>query len=47
MAFDMIPEHLDRYANSTMDDAYLRRALTIPAHAGLHDLARTRLGLRK
>jgi MOSC domain-containing protein YiiM len=40
-----IPEHLDRYTNATMDDAYLRSTLTIPAHDGLHQIARMRLGL--
>lgn len=38
-----IPEHLERYTNSTMDLPYLRRALTIPAHEGLHQIAKDRI----
>lgn len=39
-----IPEHLDRFINGKMDAAYLRTALTIPAHAELHNIARKKLG---
>lgn len=38
-----IPEHLDRYTNSTMDLPYLRKALTIPAHEELHQIAKDRI----
>lgn len=38
-----ISEQLDRYANSTMDNAYLRRILTVPAHEELHQLAKDRI----
>jgi len=41
-----IPEHLDHYTNNTMDLDYLRRALTIPAHEGLHQIAKDRIGKR-
>lgn len=39
-----IPTHFRAYVSGTMDDAYLAQALSIPAHQGLHDLARKRLG---
>ena len=38
-----IPEHFARFMEGRMDDDYLRRTLAIPAHTGLHDLARARL----
>lgn len=39
-----VVDHLHRYAQSNMDAAYLRRLLAIPAHFGMHDLARRHLG---
>ncbi len=39
-----VVDHLRRYAQKDMDAAYLRRLLTIPAHYGMHELARHHLG---